>query len=89
MRVSPKQVEERKGLQSNNTTGYRGVNYHIKSGKYRARVKHNGIRTELGEFDTAEQANIAATAARRVLFSSPKELTVNYTHFTGEPTFHL
>lgn len=41
--------------QYNNTSGYRGV---YRSGsKYMARVTNKGIRTYLGTFNTAEEAN--------------------------------
>lgn len=51
-------------LQSNNTTGYRGI-YLIKaSGKYRATVRMDGKLKSLGDFITIEEANNAREKER-------------------------
>lgn len=39
-----------------NTTGYKGVSYHKKSGKYSARITADGKLIWLGLFDTPKQA---------------------------------
>nr|DAG58165.1 MAG TPA: endonuclease [Caudoviricetes sp.] len=39
-----------------NTSGYRGVDIHKASGKYRAQIRMNGKKKYLGLFDTPEEA---------------------------------
>lgn len=43
-------------IRSDNATGYKGVSYHKKAGKFRAYIVINGKQIHLGLFDTAEQA---------------------------------
>ena len=43
--------------QSDNLSGFKGVGFHKKVGKYQARIKHFGKSTFLGYFDTAEEAS--------------------------------
>ena len=43
-------------LRDRNTTGYKGVSYHKKSGKYSARITVNYKLMWLGVFDTPKQA---------------------------------
>jgi hypothetical protein len=43
-------------LNANNTSGFKGVYLDKASGRWRARVSHNGARRALGLFDTAEEA---------------------------------
>jgi len=43
------------GLQSNNTTGFRGVT--LQGNRYKAQIKLNGERIYLGYYDTAEKAH--------------------------------
>ena len=45
-----------KAPQRNNTTGYLGVSYHKKIGKFRAGIKINGIAKHLGYFENAKDA---------------------------------
>ncbi|RHU80446.1 AP2 domain-containing protein [Clostridiaceae bacterium OM08-6BH] len=45
-----------RGLQSNNTTGHKGVSYLKKTGKYRAYIKIHGKQVWLGAYDTIEEA---------------------------------
>lgn len=54
-------------MKSNNTSGFKGVNYHKGSGKWHARVGHNWKRIFVGEFETPEEANAAACAMRASL----------------------
>lgn len=44
------------GLRSHNTSGYKGVTYHKKTGKWRARIGVNGVQIYLGLFPTRELA---------------------------------
>ena len=46
-------------LQTNNTTGYKGVGYMPQKDKYRARIKVNGCEKHLGLFPTAKLAALA------------------------------
>ena len=40
----------------NNKSGYKGVSWHKKRRKWRANIKANGVKIELGCFDTKEEA---------------------------------
>lgn len=42
-----------------NTSGYKGVSYFKQTGKFRARIMHNGNDMHIGYFDTAEGAHRA------------------------------
>jgi hypothetical protein len=44
---------------SSNTSGFKGVDYVKRDNKYRARCRSNGIRHNLGLFDTAFEASCA------------------------------
>lgn len=53
-----------KRMQSNNTTGYKGVTFHKGTGRYHAKIQANGVRKSLGYYETAEQAHkVYMTAA--------------------------
>ena len=52
-----------KKIQSNNTTGFKGVSFHKKSNKFCAKICLNGNRKSLGYFQTAEQAHQAYVKA--------------------------
>lgn len=56
--------QNRKGLQRNCTSGYRGVSYDKSSGKWIASLKIKGKSMRLGAFDSAVQANEVIVAAR-------------------------
>lgn len=45
-----------KGKQSNNTSGYRGVDWHKQNNKWHARIHVNKRKIHLGYFDTKEEA---------------------------------
>lgn len=63
--VTPKQnTENRRGANRNNSSGFRGVSWHAKSGKWRASVKHNRITVWAETFDTIEEAATAVVEAR-------------------------
>lgn len=42
-----------------NTTGWRGVKFHIRSGRWNARITKGGVTRSLGLFDTPREAHIA------------------------------
>jgi hypothetical protein len=50
-------------IQSNNSTGVRGVSFHKASGRYHARIQRNGKVESLGYFGTVEEAAIVRAAA--------------------------
>lgn len=50
--------------QRNNNCGYKGVGFH--KGKYRARIRVNGILIDLGRFDTVEAAHEAYCCASKL-----------------------
>ena len=52
-----------KGLQANNTTGFKGVSFHRNSNRFHAKICAGGVRRSLGYFETAEQAHPAYSAA--------------------------
>lgn len=49
----------------NNTTGYKGVYLHKKSGKYQSKIQANGKQIWIGLFDTAEEAHRAYREASK------------------------
>lgn len=62
-------MENRSGPHSNNITGIRGVGLDRRSGKYRVRVNHNGVKHFGGEFDDPREAEKVAIALRNKLFT--------------------
>lgn len=61
--------QNRRGANSNNATGVRGVSWHKHARKYQARVRLSGKMHHVGYFDTLKEAEAAAIAKRRELFS--------------------
>lgn len=60
--------QNRKGEQSNNSTGYRNV-VPLKNGKFRVELQKEGKKIIVGSsFKTAEEANEAAIKARQIHF---------------------
>lgn len=57
--------QNRAGLPSNNTSGYRGVYYVKNSGKYQAKFRLGGTDHHVGLFSTALAAHEAVSEARR------------------------
>lgn len=49
--------------QCNNTSGFKGVTYHTKAGKWMAQISANGSPNYLGLFDTREAAHAAYRSA--------------------------
>lgn len=67
--VTNKQNHENyKSARPDSRTGIRGVSL-TKSGRYTARVKHHGIRYNLGTFDTAAEAEAVVISKRCELFT--------------------
>lgn len=56
-----------RGLQTNNKTGFRGVHFDKKSGKYRAKIKNNGKNKHIGVFDCPVEAAKAYDRAAKEL----------------------
>lgn len=52
--VTPTQNQHNRGTHKNNTSGCPGVQYYWK--KYRVRIKNKGVTTNLGSYDTYEEA---------------------------------
>ena len=61
--------QNRRGAQSNSVTGTRGVSWHKRARKYQAQVKLGGKRYSAGYFDTLEEAEAAAIAKRRDVYT--------------------
>lgn len=61
--------QNRRGANSNNATGVRGVYWSKRDRKYQARVMLNGKRYHAGYYDTLEEAKAAVIAKRRELFT--------------------
>lgn len=57
-------MENRIKVPVNNTSGYRGVYWIARSGKWLAKTKHNGRQYHGGLYDTAEDANEAVIELR-------------------------
>jgi len=67
LRIAPrahKDNGQNKGLQPNNTSGYRGVCWDKRRGCWMARAKIDRRAVHLGYFDTAEAAGAVASAFR-------------------------
>lgn len=62
-------LQHRRGAYSNSATGVRGVYWHKGHRKFTAQVKFSGKVLHAGHFDTIEEAEAAAIAKRRELFT--------------------
>lgn len=60
-------IENRAGLNGNNTSGYRNVFRH--NGRWRVQIMHAGRKLSFGLYGTPEEANEVAVAARLRLFT--------------------
>lgn len=68
LRLATKKINaENRGLQSNNTSGYRGVVWDKGRNLWQARVKHNMKGILIGRYPTKEEAHIAVKQKRREL----------------------
>ena len=65
--ANPSENNWNKTLQTNNTSGFKGVTFHRASGKYVAQITVQKVRHRLGSFDTAEQAHAAYVKAAQEL----------------------
>lgn len=65
LRIVPDQINQinRKRLNRNNASGYRGVSYMRSTGKWRANITVDYRQVHLGSFVTAEEAFAARRAA--------------------------
>jgi hypothetical protein len=61
-------AEHRQGAQANSKTGLRGVTRRP-NGRYRAKIRHNGISIDCGTYATAEEAAAAWQAKADELFT--------------------
>ena len=57
-----------KGVQSNSTTGYKGVSFEKSIGRYRAYLNLNGKRYNLKTWETPEEAALAYNEKAKELF---------------------
>lgn len=60
--ATPRENNANLPLKSNNSSGFNGVNFDRRSGKWLARARAEGRRVNLGLFDTAEEAARARDA---------------------------
>lgn len=63
-RCNRKQNMRNAKVRADNRTGLKGVGLHAQTGKYRARVRADGVVCDLGLFFSPEAASQAAAAAR-------------------------
>lgn len=68
------QARNKRLLQRNNTSGFKGVHFNKKIGKYRAVIYVNSVKIHLGYFDTAEEG---AIAYNNYVISNNTEHTLN------------
>ena len=68
-----KNTENRKGAQSNSTSGVRGVTWNRRSKKWQARVWHYGRVISAGYFSTLEEAAVAVEAKRNEIYNNNQE----------------
>lgn len=61
--------QNRRGANSNSTTGIRGVTWHKRDRKYRAQVMLNGKMHYAGYYDSIEDAEAAVIAKRKELYT--------------------
>lgn len=65
--VPPAKNAKNKGIQTNNTTGFKGVYFHKLVKKYAAVVQHSSKKIHLGYYHTKEQAADAYDQAAKLL----------------------
>jgi len=62
------QNQQNTQLRSHNKSGFKGVYYYRRTGKWQAYIKKDGAQTHLGYFETAEAAHSAYVAAAKQYF---------------------
>lgn len=65
--ATPSEQQCNRGVQSNNSSGYKGVHFHPQNEKWRARIAVNGRQVSLGLHDTPKQAHMAYVKAAKEL----------------------
>lgn len=73
--VSRAENLQNRTIQSNNTSGYRGVTFHKKKRKWQASVYKNKKQIYLGIYETAEEANEVVKKWREENYPFSKEAT--------------
>jgi hypothetical protein len=73
------QNQANKGIQVNNSSQFKGINYN--QGKFEARIRYRGKRLHLGRFDDPERAALYYDCASRLLY-----LAFSGTNFPEVPT---
>lgn len=69
--VTPKEnIENRQGANKNSKSGIRGV--FLSEGRWRVEISHNRRSHHIGSFDVLEEAEAAAQAARRRIFTNSR-----------------
>ena len=71
--------------QVNNTSGYKGVTFHKKTGKLKASIKLNRKQIHLGYFDTKEAAHAAYCAAASELHGDFANYGIPYAKKWSKP----
>jgi hypothetical protein len=71
------QQAQNSGMRSSNTSGYRGVTWHCRVGKWEARIGVNGKRIHLGYFDDPADAARAYDAAA-LIYHDPEFAQLNF-----------
>lgn len=64
-----KQNVENASMRADNTSGFRGVCFIPKTGRWFAQIRHNRVQVNIGYFDTPEEASAAYEAMRDKLFT--------------------
>jgi hypothetical protein len=67
--ATAKQNNENTPVRKDNTSGYRGVSWRVRSRKWVAQIQHNKRKIHLGYFDTLEEARRAYTQTATQLFT--------------------
>jgi hypothetical protein len=67
------QNQQNQLLRSNNTSGFKGVSYYKRTGKWKTEIQVNGVRKCLGYFDTPEKAFEAYTSLAAMIHSHRPE----------------